>query len=218
MSVTTLLFDVDGTLVESTSLIVAGLQHAAEEHLGVSLSDSALLTGLGIPIDPFFRQFTDDPETIRRMRGSYSAFYERHVERLETRMPGVTEMLADLARVGTRLAAVTSKDRAGALDSLRRFGLIDYFEVVISSDDVSRPKPAPDPVRRALDLLGARAAETWFIGDSPYDLASGRAAGVTTVAALWGPFSRARLEVHSPDHWLTAPGDVLGLVRRARAT
>jgi pyrophosphatase PpaX len=80
--------------------------------------------------------------------------------------------------------------------------------VIVGADDVTHPKPHPEPVRTALERLGARAADAVFIGDSRHDIECGRAAGVRTAAALWGPFDRSHLEDLRPDYWLERPADL----------
>jgi pyrophosphatase PpaX len=91
---------------------------------------------------------------------------------------------------------------------LVRASLEDTFDVVVGADDVTRPKPDPEPVRLALERLGAHPSGAVFIGDSRHDLVSGRAAGVKTAAALWGPFDRAHLADLEPDYWLETPRDL----------
>ena len=92
------------------------------------------------------------------------------------------------------------------------FPNLDLFAVLVAADDVSKHKPDPAPVFKAVDLLQVRLDRTLFVGDSPHDMAAGRAAGVTTAAALWGPFERAQLAPHSPDHWLSRPHEVTSLM------
>jgi pyrophosphatase PpaX len=101
--------------------------------------------------------------------------------------------------------------RHGALRGLAVARLSDVFDAVVGSDDVTHPKPHPEPVLRAIELLGADPASTVFIGDSRHDLECGRAAGVRTAAVLWGPFDRAHLDDLAPDYWLTTPDDLDGL-------
>jgi pyrophosphatase PpaX len=84
---------------------------------------------------------------------------------------------------------------------------------VVAADDVERHKPDPEPVTRAIELLGSAPAETVFVGDSPYDLVAGRAAGVATAAVAWGPFSRADLEAESPDYWVDDAAQLTSLGR-----
>jgi pyrophosphatase PpaX len=86
------------------------------------------------------------------------------------------------------------------------------MDVLVCADEVTNAKPHPEPVAKAVELLGADPATTLFVGDSIHDLNSGRAAGVRTAAVLWGPFSRAHLASGKPDYWLEHPRDLLTLI------
>ena len=86
------------------------------------------------------------------------------------------------------------------------------MDVLVCADEVTNPKPHPEPVEKALALLGADPATPVYVGDSIHDMVSGRAAGVRTAAALWGPFGREHLAGATPDYWLETPGDLLGLL------
>jgi pyrophosphatase PpaX len=90
-------------------------------------------------------------------------------------------------------------------------GIEDCVDFIVPADEVTNPKPHPEPVLRALEISGAKPEETVFIGDSRHDMESGRAAGVKTAAVLWGPFDRAHLADLSPDYWLEKPSDLRGL-------
>jgi pyrophosphatase PpaX len=117
-------------------------------------------------------------------------------------------MVMRLKQHGKRLGLVTSKVRSGAIRGLRVANLESSFDVIVGADEVKNPKPHPEPVLIALDLLKARPEETVFIGDARYDIVCGHAAGVKTAAALWGPFPREHLEDLKPDYWLTTPYDI----------
>jgi pyrophosphatase PpaX len=112
---------------------------------------------------------------------------------------------------GRRTGLVTSKNRGGAVRGLTLAGLAEMMDVLVCADEVANPKPHPEPVEKALALLGADPATTVYVGDSIHDMRSGRAAGVRTAAALWGPFGRAHLEGATPDYWLETPGDLITL-------
>src|SRR5262249_46592121 len=107
-----------------------------------------------------------------------------------------------------RLGVVTSKLRDGAMRGLRVSGLDQAFDIVLGCDDVTHSKPHPEPVLKAVAGLGVTTDETVFVGDSPHDMESGRAAGVQTPAVLGGPFARPPLEALSPDYWLENPEDL----------
>lgn len=109
---------------------------------------------------------------------------------------------------------MTSKNRHGALKGLTITGLADYIEVLVCADDVTNPKPHPEPVLQAMQLLQAEPLSTVFVGDSVHDLHAGREAGVRTAAVLWGPFGREYLSEARPDHWLERPDDLKGVLVR----
>jgi pyrophosphatase PpaX len=91
------------------------------------------------------------------------------------------------------------------------------MDVLVCADEVENPKPHPEPVEKAIRLLGADRATTVYVGDSIHDMRSGRAAGVRTAAVLWGPFGRAHLEGAEPDYWLERPEELLAVVRHEMA-
>ncbi len=207
----TYLFDLDGTLIDSIELIMSSYRHTLLTHRGSAPDDDVWLAGLGTPLWVQFRRFTDDPAEIAAMVDTYREHNLRHHDEMVRPYPGVHEALEALAARGVRLAIVTSKLRAGTLRGLARCGFEDLFELLVCADDVERHKPDPEPVLTALERLAADARRSVFIGDSPHDLAAGRAAGVRTGAALWGPFPRRDLEPHEPDHWLAAPSAIATL-------
>jgi len=127
--------------------------------------------------------------------------------------PGAVEAVAALGASGTRLAVVTSKRRTIAERTMERCGLAGRFELLVSADDVEHGKPDPEPVLLALERLGLseEAAQVLFVGDSPWDMKAGRAAGTRTAAVLWGPYARTALEAEEPDYWLEDFSDLLRL-------
>ena len=119
--------------------------------------------------------------------------------------------MTGLRERGVTLGVVTSKLRAGCERGLKLTGLMEHFPLLVTADDVKRPKPDPEPVELALERAGATRANTIFIGDSPHDMAAGRAAGVATAAVLWGPFSVDALNASSPTFLLERPEEILSL-------
>lgn len=207
----TVLFDLDGTLIDSVELILRSYRHTLQHHRGTVPPDEVWLEGLGTPLWEQFRLFTDDPQEIEAMVATYREHNLQHHDALVRVFPGVPEAVDALKARGVRLGVVTSKLRTGTLRGLERCGLDGQFEVLVCADDVTRPKPHPEPVERAVELLGATPATTLFVGDSPHDLAAGRAAGVYTGAVLWGPFPRDWLARHEPDFWFTDPTELTNL-------
>lgn len=200
----TYLFDLDGTLIDSVELIFASYRHTMRVHRDTEPSDDIWLAGLGTPLSAQFRHFTDDPVEIEAMIATYRAYNHEHHDRMVRPYDGIVDAVGKVAR-HAQLGIVTSKSHEGAERGLRSCGLDGVFRTIVGSDDLTRHKPDPDPVEHALRLLAGTPETTVFVGDSPHDMAAGRAAGVRTAAALWGPFGRAHLLPHAPDYWLDAP-------------
>ena len=208
---TTFLFDLDGTLIDSIDLILRSYRHTMRAHGRGVPPDEVWMEGLGTPLWVQFRHWTDDPAEIDAMVTTYRTYNLAHHDALARPYNGVAAEVLALAARGTRLGVVTSKMRDGAQRGLVLAGLADAFALIVGADDVTHPKPHPEPVLQAVERLGSAAQETVFIGDSRHDIECGRAAGVKTAAALWGPFDRAHLESAGPDFWLERPEDIRSL-------
>jgi pyrophosphatase PpaX len=202
---TTFLFDLDGTLIDSIDLILRSYRHTMQVHRGSSPPDDVWMKGLGTPLWVQFRHWTENEAEIEAMVATYRAYNLTHHDALVKPYEGVVAEVLRLKEKGKRLGLVTSKLKDGAMRGLTLAGLDQAFEIVVGADDVVHPKPHPEPVLQALELLGARAQETVFVGDARYDIECGRAAGVKTAAVLWGPFTRSDLEDLAPDYWLERP-------------
>jgi len=207
----TFLFDLDGTLIDSVELILRSYRHTLRTHRGVEPPDELWLKGLGTPIRVQLRQWTDDPAEIDAMAQTYTTYNLEHHDALVRPYDGIVSAVTRLRERGKRLGLVTSKVRSTALRGLRLAGIADAFDVIVGADEVFHPKPHPEPVLTALERLGVGREDVVFIGDARHDMVCGRAAGVATAAALWGPFDRAHLEDLDPDYWLERPEDLENL-------
>jgi pyrophosphatase PpaX len=127
--------------------------------------------------------------------------------------PGVVQMVREVRGLGLGTAVVTSKIRHSAERGLRVLGLERIVDCIVGADDVAEPKPAAEPVVKAARLLGAKPLEVIMVGDSAHDMASGRAAGARTAAALWGVLDHVALRASAPDYWLESPADLTRLLQ-----
>ncbi len=209
----TVLFDLDGTLIDSIRLILDSYHHTLTQHNLPARSDEEWLRGVGTPLHVQFSHWHDSPEMLEAMIATYREFNLKHHDRMVTVYPGVVEAVRQIKSSGIQTGLVTSKNRQGALRGLALVGLEALMDVMVCADEVSNPKPHPEPVEKAVALLGADPGRTVYVGDSIHDMHSGRAAGVKTAAALWGPFGRSHLESAGPDYWLEKPEDLVGLVQ-----
>ncbi|MGI8496623.1 MAG: HAD-IA family hydrolase [Gemmatimonadaceae bacterium] len=209
-----LLFDLDGTLVDSIELILSSFRHACRTHLDRLPPDEEWIAGIGTPLLTQLRGIAPSDAVAEAMARSYRAYQREHHDTLMREYPGVRETLALLRGRGHPTALVTSKVSELALKALVFTGLENTMDVIIGCDHCSQHKPHPEPVLLALRQLGRGANGAVFVGDSPHDVASGKAAGVLTVGALWGPFSRSELEQASPDRLLSDIRELPALIDR----
>jgi pyrophosphatase PpaX len=208
----TFLFDLDGTLIDSVRLILDSYHHTLATHGLPARSDEEWLRGVGTPLRVQFADWSDDPERLEALIATYREYNLRNHDRMVTIYPGVLDAMRELKLRGATTGLVTSKNQQGAIRGLRLVGLHELIDVMVCADDVENPKPHPEPVERAVRLLGADPASTVYIGDSIHDMRSGRAAGVQTAAVLWGPFGREHLEHAEPDYWLQKPEEIVDLM------
>ena len=215
MQIRTVLFDLDGTLIDSVRLILDSYHHTLSAHGLPPRTDEEWLRGVGTPLRVQFAEWQHDPATLEAMIATYREYNLKHHDSMVTVYPGVVDALRAIRQAGVATGLVTSKNRQGALRGLALVKLEAMMDVLVCADEVTNPKPHPEPVEKALALLQADPATTVYVGDSIHDMRSGRAAGVRTAAALWGPFGRSHLEGAEPDFWLERPKDLVGIVRKS---
>jgi len=201
------LFDLDGTLIDTNRLIIESFQYTLRKHLGKEVPIVEIVSTFGRPLIEVLRHFSS--EKAEEMLETYRNYNESRHDATTTLIPGVHETLSALKKAGFSLAVVTSKRRGLALRGLRLFKLEGYMEAIVTLEDTARHKPEPDPVLKALQILRVNPWEALMVGDSPMDLASGRAAGTYTAAALWSALPHELLLKEKPDFLLTKITELL---------
>jgi pyrophosphatase PpaX len=209
------LFDLDGTLIDTIELILSSARHAFEGWPRAVPTDEEWVRGIGTPLVQQLRGFAANDAELALLLDRYRRYQHEHHDRLTRCYDDVPEVVAALAARGHPLAVVTSKASPIARQSLSFVGLDRYFPVVVGYDETTRHKPDPEPVLVALSRLGIHAGQAVFVGDSPHDIHSGNAAGVTTVAALWGPFDHETLARARPNHFIGCLADLPGVLDQA---
>lgn len=208
-----ILFDFDGTLVDSVRLIIDSYHHTMRVHGLDPRPDEFWVSGLGTPLRVQFRSFTDDPDEVQRMIETYREWNFSHHDATIRPYPGALSAVRCLKAQGRQLGIVTSKNRHGLERGLAVCGFDGLFDTLVTCDDLEASKPSPEPVLLALSHIGAAPDDALFVGDSPHDIAAGRDAGSTTAACLWGPFTREQIAPERPDHWLRSFDDLTALTR-----
>jgi len=205
------LFDLDGTVVDSGSIILASMRHATREVLGEEYADEELMQAVGGPgLEAQFAVF--GPDDIEELVRVYRAHNEPLHDELEA-CAGMSEVLAELHAEGRRLGVVTAKRRSTVDLAFARVPLAHLFETIVGGDETDRHKPDPEPLLLAAERMGADPAQTAYVGDSPFDVLAAKAAGMYAIAVTWGRIhDRAKLEQVEPDAIVDSPVELLEYV------
>lgn len=203
------LFDLDGTVVDTVELILDSFRYATRTVLGVTLPDEVITAGVGRPLMEQMRHLS--PEHAEELYRVYREYNHRRHDELIREYEGVREVLDALRAAGRRLGIVTSKSADTAAMAFRAVDLGDRFDAVVTASDTTAHKPSPEPLLLCLRRLGASPQGALYVGDSPVDIEAGRAAGMATAAVSWGVFSREDLLAARPDHWVESPAALLAV-------
>ncbi len=192
------LFDLDGTVVDSGGIILASMRHATREVLGRDFGDVELMQAVGGPgLEAQMAVFA--PERVDELVEVYRAHNEPLHEELEA-CAGMEDVLLRLHKEGRRLGVVTAKRRSTVELAFARVPLAHLFETVVGGDETEKHKPDPEPLLLAAERMHARPAEIAYVGDSPFDVMAAKAAGMHSIAVTWGRIhDRERLEREEPD-------------------
>jgi len=217
-SLDTVLFDLDGTLLDSMALIVASYTHVQQVHPELPPRDrAAIMAHVGKTLTATFEEWSGgaSAEAVETMVQTYIRHNLEVHDQWVRPCKGMPELVEVLSGAGVPLAVVTSKRRKATLMGLRFLGLLEpaRFGVLVCGDDVTRGKPHPEAVELALTQLEADPARTVFVGDSSHDLEAGKAAGVTTVGVTWGSAPRDALERADADAVVDTAAELTAFLR-----
>jgi pyrophosphatase PpaX len=207
----TVLFDLDGTLIDSGAAILASFHHATETVLGRRYADDVVMASVGG--HGIHRQMAAfDEGRVDDLVAAYRA-HNMELYRDIRLFAGVEPVLEHLRNEGRTLGIVTVKSRMTVELTLELLPLGSFFEVVVNGDDVEEHKPDPAGLLLALERLGADATDAAYVGDSPFDLQAAKAAGIGSVGVTWGGIhGRDRLEPEEPDALVDRPEELLGVL------
>jgi pyrophosphatase PpaX len=205
------LFDLDGTLVDTVPFILESVRHTFDGY-GRCPTDAEWIAGIGTPLRTQLAGFVHRAEDVEALFQRYRSYWLAHHDEKTAAFPAAVEVVRGLAEAGHPIGVVTAKIEQGALRSLSHTGFLPYVHAIVGADTFANSKPHPEPVLLALSRLDRAPAEALMLGDSPHDLAAARAAGAAAVGALWGACGREVLAAHA-DHLLERVDALPALVR-----
>ncbi|SHM95490.1 pyrophosphatase PpaX [Gracilibacillus kekensis] len=210
MKVETILFDLDGTLIDTNELIIASFTHTVEKYGDRPYTREEILDFIGPPLIDSLKKV--NAEKVEDMMTTYREHNYANHEKYVEAYPTVVETIKTLKNAGFQLGIVTTKLSDTAKLGLKITGMDQLFDVLIGLDDVENAKPHPEPILKAIDELHANPMTTMMVGDNYHDIEAGHNAGVQTAGVAWTIKGRKILEDHDPDYMLEEMSDLLKIV------
>ena len=214
-NINTVLFDFDGTIMDTNSIIIESWQHTFRAIEGKERPVEEIIKTLGEPLATTLKNLfpgADTAEHISVYRNFHRANYESNINIF----PGVKELLISLKEKGYKTGLVTSRLVWSTMLGLEKYEIKEYFDVVITADDTDKHKPDPAPIYAALEKLGSKAEESIFVGDTRFDIMCAANAGVKSVLVAWTIAlpEEERTGENAPDHTIETAGELLQVLEK----
>lgn len=208
--ITTILFDLDGTLIDTNELIITTYLHTLEKYYPGKYMREDVLPFMGPTLTEVFGKM--NPDQAEEMISEYRRFNLANHDLLVKEFVGVVETVDTLKKKGYKMGIVTTKRHDTVLKGLRLMKLDSYFNVIVAIDHVKKEKPDPEPVFKALEQLGSTPDEAIMIGDNFHDILAGKNAGTKTAGVAWSLKGRDYLAQFEPDYILENMADLLTIL------
>jgi len=204
-------FDLDGTLVDSVELITVSFQHAIKEVLGRDASREEAVAHVGTPLRE--QMIKISPSHADELVAVYREFNHREHDRMLKLYDGILDLLNRLTCAGVKLGLVTSKSRATTQMAFDLTGIDVYFDATVCCDEAPGNKPSAEPILFCLAGLQTAPEDAAYVGDSPADIQAAHAAGVTAIAVSWGVFDTPTLAAEKPAALVHTIPELVDLLR-----
>jgi pyrophosphatase PpaX len=210
MKIDTILFDLDGTLIDTNDLIINSFLHTLGHYYPNKYQRDDVLPFMGPSLRETFGAM--DSENVEEMIVTYRKFNVENHDALVKEFPNVLEAVQALKEGGYKIGIVTTKMHDVVMKGLKLAKLDEYFDVIVALDHVTKEKPDPEPILLALEKLGSKPETAIMVGDNYHDILAGKNAGTLTAGVAWSAKGREYLEKFEPDFMLESMTDILGIV------
>ncbi|NMM64856.1 pyrophosphatase PpaX [Clostridium sp. P21] len=207
------LFDLDGTLINTNDLIIKSFKYAFKKHFNKDISREEVVKTFGEPLrDAMVRYDKDNADLLLKL---FRSFNESNHDELASKFKGVEQGLKGLKDMGMKLAIVTSKRRNMALRSLKLIEVFEYMDVIVCPEDTEKHKPLGDPALKACEKLNVLPEEALMVGDSHNDLLCGKNAGCKTCLVKYTALSLKELMKYDPDYVIDSVEDLIEVCKHS---
>lgn len=214
-NIDTVLFDFDGTVMNTNDVILKSWQHTFRTLRGREEDPEVLLKTFGEPLETTMKKFFPEIPVEESIK-VYRSFHYDNFGDLISVFPGMDDLIAEVKRRGYKLGLVTSRLYNTTMQGLEKYGLKEYFDAIVTANDTTKHKPDPEPVNITLEKLGAKPENSIMLGDTLFDLLCAKNAGVRSVLVSWSLAlsgkTKEDLGDAAPDYILEKPEDLLEII------
>jgi pyrophosphatase PpaX len=211
--INTIIFDFDGTIINTNTLIEEGLNHFSYMHRGYHFTEKEILALAGKPLE--VQMSAIDSRLSKLLVEQFRIWYSNHHNHKTSAFPGMIELLRFLKGLNLNLAIVTNNSRASLEMGLKHLGIEDLFHLTLSRDEVKATKPDPDGLLEVLRTFNVEPHEAIFIGDTDNDILAAKAAGIRSAMVAWSILDEESIKILNPDHILHESPQLLELLARS---
>lgn len=208
------LFDLDGTIIDTNELIINSFMYALKENGLAPLTREEIIPHMGTTLQQQIKVFSGIDDISGVLEKSYRSYNTKHHDELVRSFPQVNETMEELSRRGIKMGIVTTKIRPTTIKALEMFDLLKYMDTIVTVNDVTEPKPHPEPVLTAVHNLGVDPRKTLMVGDSTVDIQSAKSAGVYAAGVAWSLKGEDTLRKYDPDYIIYHMKDIIEIVER----
>lgn len=205
------LFDLDGTLIDTNDLIIDSFKYTLKKHLNLEVDKDEIVMHFGEPLLDTLAGY--DKENAHILMQTYRTYNETIHDELTKEITGAKETLQELKALGVKVGVVTSKRRNIAEQGLKLFNLFDIMDVFITPEDTAKHKPDGEPVMKACENLSISPKEAVMVGDSHYDILCGKNAGAKSCLVKYTALPIDKIMLYEPDYIIEEIKDILNIVR-----
>lgn len=186
-----IIFDIDGTLTSTNELIFATFRHVIEKHLNKEVTDQEIIALFGPTEDVIMKEWLN--ESYQEGRKDYYQFYETQHHLMADVYPGIIEALKFIKSKNIPLSIYTGKGRDSSIITLKKIGVLDLFDMIVTGDDVADHKPSPEGINQFVEKFNLNREKVLMIGDAPADILAARSAGVKIASVVWDAYAREQV-------------------------
>ena len=201
-----IVFDIDGTLVSTNELIFASFNHVTKKYLNKTLSPGEIIALFGPPEDVILVEWFGD--RAEKVKNDYYEFYTANHKKMTQEIDGIKDILEFIRSKSVPMAVFTGKGRRTSVITLEQIGLLNYFDLLVTGDDVKTHKPSPDGLLKIINHFNVDPGKVILVGDAPSDIKAAKSAGIKSATVLWDCYAVEKVYALKSDYYFSTVNEL----------